>query len=64
MKSLSFSFKTMDFDTYILAYGGGALFALIAISTLYSTIRTNRRYGALGAKPPAVVSSDLIGIWF
>lgn len=54
--------KMMDFDTSILATGGVVAFFLFVVTNLYSTLRTNRRYGALGANPPAVVSSNLFGL--
>jgi hypothetical protein len=54
--------RKMDFDTTTLTLGGIVVLLLFAVPNLYSTFRTNGRYRALGAKPPAVVSSDLLGI--
>jgi hypothetical protein len=52
----------MIFDMSTLAFGGVVTFVLFAVISLHSTLRTNRRYGALGAKPPAIVSSSPFGM--
>lgn len=54
------SANKMDLST--VALGGVAVLILFAVTTLYSKLRINRRYSALGAKPPAVVTSDLLGM--
>lgn len=54
--------NTMEFDTFKLAVGGVVVFVVFALASSYSTRRANRRYGTLGARPPAAVSSDLFGI--
>lgn len=56
------SANKMDLST--VALGGVAVLILFAVTTLYSKFRINRRYSALGAKPPAVVTSDLLGVFF
>ena len=56
--------KTMDLDASKLALGGAVVFVVFTFMNSYSTLRANRRYGTLGANPPAVVSSNLFGILF
>lgn len=58
------SANKMDLDASTVALGGVAALMLFAVTTLYSKLRTNRRYSALGASPPAVVTSDLLGMFF
>jgi len=57
-----FPANMMHFATSTLALGGVIAFFLFAVTNSYSIHRTNRRYSVLGAKPPAVVSSNLFGI--
>lgn len=52
----------MGLYTSPLALGGIALI-LLAATSLYSTFRIYRRYRAVGAGPPSVVSSGVFGIF-
>jgi hypothetical protein len=54
--------KMMESDTTTIVWWGVGALLLFAVLPLLATFRSNWRYSALRAKPPAVVSSDLLGM--